>query len=181
MLPREKSSLRSSLMRFYHQYQSHIFMNVPSWGKEKSKLCLLKCRSENIFPYIPKNVQQHHTLDQSWTLRLQHQQYFAAEMSKYSKCFYWFFFSDNLACWDRISIKLLQSSSFLHTCVQVCPRRRIRPEVSSIAIYLCEMYRCCAFVCKVYVNNAIILNKDDHLLSMWLVWLVTFCPGDLCD
>ena len=65
--------------------------------------------------------------------------------------------------------KLLPSSSFLHTCVQVCPRRRIRPEVSFIAIYLCEMYRCCAFVCKVCVNNA---NKDDHLLSKWLVWLV---------
>ena len=67
---------------------------------------------------------------------------------------------------------IVKFSSYL--CVQVCPRRRIRPEVSFIAIYLC-----CAFVCNVYVNNA---NKDDHLVSKWLVWLfvqVTVTPFKL--
>ena len=113
------------------QEKSHPW-GVPWWGfilniktiyfwmchleERKSHNCVFWNGSENIFPYIPKNMQQHHTLDQNWTLRLQHQQFFAAEMSKYSKCFIGFF-SDNLACWDKISIKLWPSSSFLHTSV----------------------------------------------------------------
>ena len=134
MLPREKSSLRSSLMRFYPQYQIHISLNMCHLEERKSHSCVFWNGDQRTYSLTSPKMCNNITLLTKTELSDSNISNILLRRCQNIPNVLLVLFSDNLACWDRISIKLLPSSSFVHTCVQVCPRRRIRPEVSFIAI-----------------------------------------------